>query len=186
MPIATALQQNQSHVLIVRALQACRKNYDKLSRYYAIDCHQEGRVYPFRCKDGPAQFKCWAGAEKSHSEVSMLQRTTTIIVLVAFGFISLLSPGGSIAADHIVSTGDLHSALQKSVQVKQENLNKIVRVLKSGPGNEALKRAGTDWSKVEKILPQLSDDETAKLAARQIRSRAGLLPGTTGRRLQCC
>lgn len=103
----------------------------------------------------------------------MLQRTTTIIVLVAFGFISLLSPGSSIAADHIVSAGDLHSALQKSVQVKQENLNKIVRVLKSGPGNEALKRAGTDWLKVEKILPQLSDDETAKLAAQadQVQSR---------------
>lgn len=103
----------------------------------------------------------------------MLRRTTTFIVLIAFGFISLISPTNSIAADHVVSERDLHSALQSSVQAKQENIDKIMQLLKTEPGKQALKQAGTDWTKVEKILPQLSDDETAKLAAQadQVQSR---------------
>ncbi|MCI0612097.1 PA2779 family protein [bacterium] len=94
----------------------------------------------------------------------MLRRTTTYIVLITFGFISLLSPTNSIAADHIVSERDLQSALQNSEHAKQENIDKIMRILKSEPGNQALKHVGTDWTQVEKILPTLSDEETAKLA----------------------
>ncbi|MCI0441905.1 hypothetical protein L0152_01655, partial [bacterium] len=69
----------------------------------------------------------------------MLRRTTTYIVLITFGFISLLSPTNSIAADHIVSERDLQSALQNSEHAKQENIDKIMRILKSEPGNQALK-----------------------------------------------
>jgi hypothetical protein len=77
----------------------------------------------------------------------------------------LLIPSGLSAADHVVSSADLRSALVTSSQARQQNLATLRGLLASEPGRKALAAAHVDPSRVDRALPMLSDQELSRLAA---------------------
>ncbi len=90
-----------------------------------------------------------------------------ISVLLIAGMTSLLLPCPSVAADeHVVNSGELQKAILDQARARQGNLSKLHDFFSSGPAVKALKKARLDPVKIEHALPQLDDEDLARLAAR--------------------
>jgi hypothetical protein len=93
-----------------------------------------------------------------------LRKFMTVFVLGVWGTVSILLPN-LIAEDHVVKTSDLHQEILKASESRQSNLAKIQGFFSSESTQKALKNYKLDISKIKSAIPQLSDEELARLAA---------------------
>ncbi len=101
-----------------------------------------------------------------------------ISVLLIAGMTGLLLPYPCAAADeHVVTSGELQTAVLDQARARQGNLSKLHDFFSSGPAVRALKRARFDPVKIEHALPQLDDEDLARLAARTGRVQQDLAAG---------
>ena len=80
-------------------------------------------------------------------------------------------------ADHLVSPKDLQAAVSTTARIRQENLTKIQKFLSSEPVQKALAASGVKSSKIEKAIPQLSEEELARLASQTDKIEKDLAAG---------
>jgi hypothetical protein len=76
-----------------------------------------------------------------------------------------------------VKPADLHGAIIKAAEAKQNNLAKLQNFLSSVPAREALNRSKIDLAKVEKAIPHLNDEELARLASQAEKIQGDLAAG---------
>ena len=79
--------------------------------------------------------------------------------------------------DHVVSLDELKSDAAKPAQTRQENEAEVRHLLQSEAGQEALKQAKVDYSKVDQAISQLSDDDLANVAQRSRQAEADFAAG---------
>ncbi len=77
----------------------------------------------------------------------------------------LLIPQELLAQEHVVSPADLHNEMQAAAQARQKNVATIEKAFSAEPVKKALQTAKIDYSKVEKAIPLLTDEELARLAS---------------------
>ena len=66
--------------------------------------------------------------------------------------------------DHVVSLDELKSDAAKPAQTRDANEAEVRQLLQSEAGQQALKQAKVDYSRVDKAISQLSDDDLATVA----------------------
>lgn len=89
-----------------------------------------------------------------------------VSILTVFTFaLMVVPPVDLIAADHIVKIEDLHKKMLTKSQTRLQNVTKIQQFLSTEPARQALKQAAVDPVKIEKAIPQLTDEELARIAA---------------------
>ncbi len=87
--------------------------------------------------------------------------------LVAFVLIALLVlPRDVYAQEHVVSPADLQKQLEAASDARKKNLAKMDRFFSIPRVKKAFESSGFTYSTIQKAIPQLSDDELARLAAR--------------------
>jgi hypothetical protein len=74
-------------------------------------------------------------------------------------------PASGQEKEHAVSTQDLRKDVQKASADRQVNEAAIRELLSTEQGQKALKSTGTDFTKVNHAVSQLSDEDAARLAA---------------------
>ena len=67
--------------------------------------------------------------------------------------------------EHAVSPQELRNDVQKASTDRQSNETAIRELLSTEQGQKALKSSGADFTKVNRAVNQLSDEEAARLAA---------------------
>jgi hypothetical protein len=68
--------------------------------------------------------------------------------------------------DHVVSPADLRQEVARSQNARRSNLAQVRSFFSSKAAQKALKTAHLEAGLVNKAVPQLSDDELARLASR--------------------
>lgn len=81
---------------------------------------------------------------------------------------------------HVVSVQDLSRDAARPAESRQADEAALRQLFTSEQGQQALKSANIDYSKVDKAVGQLSDDELAKLAARSRQVRDNFAAGRAG------
>lgn len=66
--------------------------------------------------------------------------------------------------DHVVSLDELKSDAAKPALTREANESDVRHLLQTEAGQQALKQAKVDYSKVDKAISQLSDDDLATVA----------------------
>ena len=79
--------------------------------------------------------------------------------------------------DHLVSPGDLQAAIFTASRARQDNLAKIQKFFSAERVQKALASTGMRSSKIEKAIPQLSDEELARLASQTAKIQNDLVAG---------
>ncbi len=82
------------------------------------------------------------------------------------------------AEEHVVTPADLQKALSEAASKRHESLAKIDRFLSQEPVQNALNKTGLGLSKIEHAIPQLNDEELARLAAQVDRIQADVTAGS--------
>lgn len=77
----------------------------------------------------------------------------------------LVISGQVIAAEHVVSSDDLHSAVAEQQSSRAENLKAVDDFLTNETFAAAVKDAGADPAKVQQAVATLSDEELAAFAS---------------------
>jgi hypothetical protein len=87
----------------------------------------------------------------------------TLILLLAS---VLLIPQGAFAKapSHVVSSADLQRDVASASAVRQQNINAIENFLARPGARQALQSANIDYQQVKDAVPQLSNQELARLA----------------------
>ena len=96
-----------------------------------------------------------------------------LAILLAVAFTLLATPAQRLfAAEHAVSAADLHQALVDSAKTRQTNVETVQKFFSSKVVKKTLSRRMMNFSKVEKAIPLLSDEELSRLASqcRQVES----------------
>lgn len=107
----------------------------------------------------------------------VLMRRFAILVLTVT-ICGLIPPSSLQAEEHLVTPADLQKALSDAASKRRENLAKVDRLLNREPVRKALDTAGLHLSKVEKAIPQLNDEELARLASQADRIETDLAAGS--------
>ena len=81
---------------------------------------------------------------------------------------------------HVVSVQDLSRDAAGPAETRQANEAALRQLFTSEQAQQALKSANIDYSKVDKAVGQLSDDELAKLAARSRQVHDNFAAGRAG------
>ena len=90
-------------------------------------------------------------------------RAVAVILLACFAAI----PARVQAQDnHVVSSQELSKDAARPAEARGANEAALRRLFSSEQAQQALKSANIDYSKVDKAVGQLSDEDLAKLAAR--------------------
>jgi hypothetical protein len=90
-------------------------------------------------------------------------RALAVILLSCFA----ISPARVQAQDkHVVSVEELSKDAARPAETRQANEAALKQIFSSPEAQQALKSANIDYSKVEKAVGQLTDEDAAKLAAR--------------------
>lgn len=80
--------------------------------------------------------------------------------------VTLMLPAALPAQDeHVVPTAELHQAVRRTAQARQQNLAKVEKFLSQDAAQKALETAKVDPAKVQKAVASLNDDELARLAS---------------------
>jgi hypothetical protein len=79
--------------------------------------------------------------------------------------------------DHVVSLDELKSDAAKPSQTRADNEADVRHLLQSEAGQQALKQAKVDYSKVDKAISQLSDDDLSNVAQRSRQADADFAAG---------
>ncbi len=90
----------------------------------------------------------------------------TIAGLMAALFTLAIPPLWSAQADHVVSSSEIQQEVNQAAKVRQQNLQTVQKFLASPEAQKALKKGKVDYTKVEKAIPTLNDQELAQLAVR--------------------
>jgi hypothetical protein len=91
-------------------------------------------------------------------------KTTPLIVFVLTAL--LILPRDVYAEDHVVSPADLQEQMEAASDARQKNLAKMDHFFSVPRVKKALESSGLAYSAIQKAIPQLSDDELARLASR--------------------
>ncbi len=90
-------------------------------------------------------------------------RALAVVVLSFFA----VSPARVQAQDkHVVSVEELSKDAARPAETRQANEAALRQILSSPQAQQALKSANIDYTKVDKAVGQLTDEDAAKLAAR--------------------
>jgi hypothetical protein len=81
---------------------------------------------------------------------------------------------------HVVSVQDLSRDAARPAESRQADEAALRQLFTSEQGQQALKSANIDYSKVDKAVGQLSDDDLAKLAARSRQVHDNFAAGRAG------
>jgi hypothetical protein len=81
---------------------------------------------------------------------------------------------------HVVSIQDLNRDAGRPAEARQANEASLRQLFSSPQAQQALKSANIDYSKVDKAVGQLSDEDTAKLAARSRQLQDNFAGGKAG------
>jgi len=103
--------------------------------------------------------------------------------VVALGLLSCfaLSPARVQAQEkHVVSVEDLNRDVARPAETRQANEAALRQLFSSAQAQEALKSANVDYNKLDKAVAQLSDEDTAKLAARSRQLQENFAAGRAG------
>jgi pyruvate/2-oxoglutarate dehydrogenase complex dihydrolipoamide acyltransferase (E2) component len=88
------------------------------------------------------------------------------LAVVVLSFFAV-SPARVQAQDkHVVSVEELSKDAARPAETRQANEAALRQILSSPQAQQALKSANIDYSKVDKAVGQLTDEDAAKLAAR--------------------
>jgi hypothetical protein len=104
-------------------------------------------------------------------KMSLTVRNPLAVLLTAM-LVWLSLPASLLADDHAVTTADLHQALVESARTRQTNVETVQKFFSSEVVKKTLSRRMMSFSKVEKAIPLLSDEELNRLASqcRQVES----------------
>ncbi|HUY15901.1 MAG TPA: PA2779 family protein [Terriglobia bacterium] len=86
--------------------------------------------------------------------------------LLAALMVLTAAPIWAAQSDHVVPNYEINRKVAKAAQVRQQNLQTVQQFLASPEAQKALKKGKVDYTKVEKAIPTLSDQELAQLAVR--------------------
>jgi hypothetical protein len=91
------------------------------------------------------------------------------------------SPAGVQAQEkHVVSSQELEKAATGPAESRRANEAALRQLFSSEQAQQALKSANIDFSKVDKAVAQLSDEDLAKLAARSRQTQSDFAGGRAG------
>jgi len=96
--------------------------------------------------------------------MSLMVRNLLAVLLIAM-FVWLSSPVSLLADEHAVSPADLHQVLVDSAQTRHTNVETIQKFFSSEVAKKTLSRRMMNFSKVEKAIPLLGDEELSRLAS---------------------
>jgi hypothetical protein len=104
-------------------------------------------------------------------------RTLALILLPCFAVI----PAPIQAQDkHVVSVQELSRDAARPAETRQVNETALRQLFTSEQGQQALKSANIDYSRVDKAVAQLSDEDLAKLAVRSRQIQDNFAAGRGG------
>lgn len=75
-------------------------------------------------------------------------------------------PQDLLADEHVVSRSELQQQALKAARTRQDRVQSVQRFFASETACKALKSARIDTEKVQSVIPQISDEELAQLAAK--------------------
>jgi len=94
----------------------------------------------------------------------------------------LLVPANMLAADHVVSSGDLHQAALSAVSDREQNIAKLRDFLSSDEARKAVAESKLDPVKINTAIAQLDNQELARLAARADQAQKDFAAGSLTRK----
>ena len=103
-------------------------------------------------------------------------------ILLAVCLVSGSIPTAAQEREHAVSPGQLRTDVQKSAATRQANEAAVREMFASETGQQALKSAGIDYQKVDQAIPQVSDEDLARLAERSREVQKDFAAGRLGDR----
>jgi hypothetical protein len=104
-------------------------------------------------------------------------RAVAVILLACFAAI----PARVQAQDnHVVSSQELSKDAARPAEARGANEAALRQLFSSEQAQQALKSANIDYSKVDKAVGQLSDEDLAKLAARSRQMQDNFAAGRAG------
>jgi hypothetical protein len=104
-------------------------------------------------------------------------RALAVILLPCFaGTVALLSAQDK----HVVAVQDLSRDVARPAETRQANETTLRQLFTSEQAQQALKSANIDYSKVDKAVGQLGDEDLAKLAARSRQVQDNFAAGRAG------
>lgn len=109
-----------------------------------------------------------------HVGLKQFARTLLTCALISvFAF-----PQGLLAQAHVVAPSDLQKQLASTAQEREQNIQKVERLLSSKQGEQALKTLHANVDEVKSAVSRLDDAELARLAARSDKAQADFAAGT--------
>jgi len=87
-------------------------------------------------------------------------------VLVLLLGLILMSPGASLAQDHVVSPGEIQKDAASASAARQQHVQQLDGFLSSKEAQQALKSAHMDPQEVKTAVRELDDEDLARLSAR--------------------
>jgi hypothetical protein len=103
--------------------------------------------------------------------------TLAVIILPCLG----MNPARVQAQDkHVVSVQELSKDAARPAETRQANETALRQMFSSPQAQQALKSANIDYSKLDKAVGQLSDEDVAKLAARSRELQENFAAGRAG------
>jgi hypothetical protein len=81
---------------------------------------------------------------------------------------------------HVVSVQDLSRDAARPAEARQANETSLRQLFSSPQAQQALKSANIDYSKIDKAVGQLSDEDAANLAARSRQLQENFAAGRAG------
>lgn len=110
----------------------------------------------------------------------MISRITRFSIVLA-GFLFMLAgvqAQRTWAQDHVVTSSDLQTDLNKAAKTRHAQEAKIDAFLQTPEAKKALAAASIDYKTVEKGVPLLSDQELAQLSARADKAQSDFAAGS--------
>lgn len=106
----------------------------------------------------------------------MLRNAISVFLILLLTCILLTCPGLA-ADDHVVKPAELQAAIVNAARARQNDLDRVRGFFSSEPAVTILRRAHMDPVKIERAIPQLDDQELARLASRTGRIQKDLSAG---------
>ncbi|HEV2488326.1 MAG TPA: hypothetical protein VGT03_00840 [Candidatus Acidoferrales bacterium] len=93
----------------------------------------------------------------------LLLRTVDLLVVLLLALV-LAIPQNAIAQSHVVSSADLQRDVAAASTARHQNLAQLEGFLSSPAARQALKSAHIDYREVKNAVPQLNNQELARLS----------------------
>ena len=94
---------------------------------------------------------------------------------------AVMSPANVQAQEkHVVSSQELHKEAMRPAEARGANEAALRQLFSSEQAQQALKSVNIDYSKLDKAVGQLSDEDLAKLAARSREAQNNFSGGRAG------